>query len=215
MTDLLTGMTTRSSELSQWLTSTYDDRACALDWYQYSSLITKRLHLKLAHAYSHRLLLVSTILTTSSSLVSDLQSLCMTVLIPFIQYILEGAAQRRVPNRYFDLIKVFASYQSIIHYDMPHSLAAREKLLEHNDDIIRLCLELLSSYYNDIKRVEFLHSALLNREEVDISRVYSTARKYNQNLLPMFEMFWSCTVPEDIQDISQYCDLCGWSLSLI
>ena len=63
------------------------------------------------------------------------------------------------------------------------------------------------AYYNDIKRVEFLHSALLNRDEVDINRIHSTARKYNQNLLPMFEMFWNCTVPEDIQDISQYCDL--------
>ena len=105
------------------------------------------------------------------------------------------------------MIQLFANYQQCLCYDAAHSLAIREKLLEHNDDIIRLCLELLSSYYNDIKRVEFLHSALLNRDEVDINRIHSTARKYNQNLLPMFEMFWNCTVPEDIQDISQYCDL--------
>ena len=129
------------------------------------------------------------------------------VLNPFIPYILDRAAHRRVPNRYFDLIQLFANYQQCLCYDAAHSLAIREKLLEHNDDIIRLCLELLSSYYNDIKRVEFLHSALLNRDEVDINRIHSTARKYNQNLLPMFEMFWNCTVPEDIQDISQYCDL--------
>ena len=207
MNDLLTSMNTRSSELTQWLSSSYNDQLCAQDWYVFICPLITRLHLKLAHAYSHRLLLVSSILTTSASLLTDLQSLCMTVLNPFIPYILDRAAHRRVPNRYFDLIQLFANYQQCLCYDAAHSLVIREKLLEHNDDIIRLCLELLSSYYNDIKRVEFLHSALLNRDEVDINRIHSTARKYNQNLLPMFEMFWNCTVPEDIQDISQYCDL--------
>ena len=32
MSDLLTSMNTRSSELTQWLSSHYDDQSCAQDW---------------------------------------------------------------------------------------------------------------------------------------------------------------------------------------
>lgn len=67
MNDLLTSMNTRSSELTQWLSSSYNDQLCAQDWYVFICPLITRLHLKLAHAYSHRLLLVSSILTTSAS----------------------------------------------------------------------------------------------------------------------------------------------------
>ena len=55
MNDLLTSMNTRSSELTQWLSSSYNDQLCAQDWYVFICPLITRLHLKLAHAYSHPL----------------------------------------------------------------------------------------------------------------------------------------------------------------
>ena len=134
----------------------------------------------------------------------DLQSLCLRLLEPFVDHWLK----RPSLPRYAELLRAFAAYRqetalARASEDAVRGNAAREMLLAHNDDIIRMCREVLAEPFRGIRATPGLEQVLRARNVEEKTRIL---RARGKPLPRYFEMFWNFTEPGDTDFISEVCE---------
>lgn len=163
-----------------------------------------RLQLRRVWASGHRCALVGAVLATSAAVLRDLQRLCLSVLEPFLAHWL----QRPPLSRYSELLRVFAAYRqetaaARASEDLTRANAAREILLAHNDDVIRMCREVLAEPFRRVRAVPGLEALLRGRSGEEKARML---RSRGKSLPQYFELFWNFTEPGDTEFMSKFCE---------
>ena len=144
------------------------------------------------------------VLATSAAVLRDLQRLCLSVLEPFLAHWL----QRPPLSRYSELLRVFAAYRqetaaARASEDLTRANAAREILLAHNDDVIRMCREVLAEPFRRVRAVPGLEALLRGRSGEEKARML---RSRGKSLPQYFELFWNFTEPDDTEFMSKFCE---------
>lgn len=145
------------------------------------------------------------VLATSAAVLRDLQRLCLSVLEPFLAHWL----QRPPLSRYSELLRVFAAITVRrlpprgASEDLTRANAAREILLAHNDDVIRMCREVLAEPFRRVRAVPGLEALLRGRSGEEKARML---RSRGKSLPQYFELFWNFTEPGDTEFMSKFCE---------
>ena len=142
----------------------------------------------------------------------------MSIVNPFIKYILQLQKDIVIPKDYNDMLQTFYNYQQTSRSSIPYT-QQREKILRFNDQIINLSLDLLAFFCADIFRSEHLCRALVRRSSEDYQRVIDYGFS-PQQLNLFYKLYQSLTSDEcDIiaKRVSKYvlCDSVNFVSSLL
>ena len=148
--------------------------------------------------------MVSCVLATSGTVLRELQLLCLGVLEPFVAHWL----QRPPLPRYGELLRAFAAYRqetalARASEDGARGNAAREMLLAHNDDVIRMCREVLAEPFRRVRASPGLEQLLRSRSGEEKTRLL---RSRGKPLPKYFELFWNFTDPGDTEFMGKFCE---------
>jgi hypothetical protein len=105
-------------------------------------------------------------------------------------------------------LRVFAAYRqetaaARASEDLTRANAAREILLAHNDDVIRMCREVLAEPFRRVRAVPGLEALLRGRSGEEKARML---RSRGKSLPQYFELFWNFTEPGDTEFMSKFCE---------